>query len=290
MTPAPLALLLLLSQAAAPAAPCRIEFGVVDVIGAPLPVERIAAGTPVVLAPGAVLAAESMQIATRMWRSNEPIGLPAYRFIYPAGTRVTALMSPRGEERCLRDARPPSERGPGGREVIPCLVDADGDGRFEAADIASTNMIMPHDGTRPQFRPTRRIPLAAPVTLVEDPQGVAISRQRLHRRLRLVSAGADRIEVVAEHGLQSTPGSIEYPVGGGMPARVAPRPFEWRTAGARRTVALAAGASERIGGVTFRFARAAGGGWTATPLDPAFPEWIEHRCGGTSVTTRRIPL
>jgi hypothetical protein len=290
MTAGSLALLLvLLGQAAAPAAPCAIEFGVLDVIGAPLPIERIAAGTPIPLATGAVLASESMQIATRMWRSAGPIGLPDYRFTYPAGTRVTALMSPRGEERCLRDARPPAQGGPAGRDVIPCLIDADADGRFEAADIVTTNMVMPYAGTRPRFRPTRRVPLAAPVTLAEDQQGVASSRQRVHRRLRVVSAGADRIEVVAEQALQGTPGLIEVPPGG-VPARVQPGPIEWRTSGAPRTVALTEGASQRTGGVAFRFARAAGGGWTATALDPAFPQWIEHRCGGTSMATRRIPL
>jgi hypothetical protein len=290
MTPAPLALLLLFVQAAAPAAPCTIEFGVLDVIGAPLPVERIAAGTPVALAPGAILAAEAMQIATRMWRSNEPITLPAYRFTYPAGTRVTALMSRRGVERCLRDALPLTGRGPGGRDVVPCLVDADGDGRFETAEIATTNMIIPYVDTRPQFRPTRRLPLAAPVTLTEDPEGVDRSRQRIHRRLRITSAGADRIEVVTEQALQVTRASISYPVGGGAPERVPADAIKWQTTGARRTVALAAGASERIGGVTFRFDRTAGGGWTATPLDAGFPQWIEHLCGGTNLTTRRIPL
>jgi hypothetical protein len=285
----PLGLLLLLGQAPPRSDPCAIEFGVLDLLGAPLPVERIAAGAPVAVAPDAVLASEAMQIATRMWRPNEPIGLPAYRFTYPAGSRVTALMSPRGEERCLRDARPSGTRGPGGGGIVPCLVDADHDGRFEAADIASIDMIVPREGTRPQFRPGRRVALAAPVTLAEDPQGVGHSRQRIHRRLRIASAGPGRIEVVAEQGVQSTAALVEHPPGASSRA-VPPGPVQWRTVGAPRAIALADGASERIGGVAFRFARTAAGGWTATPLDAAFPSWVEHRCGGTALGIRPIPL
>jgi hypothetical protein len=290
LLPGALALMLIAAQSPVPDPECAIDFGVVDVIGAPVPLDRIAAGAPVELLPGAVLAAETFQIATRMWRAAEPIQLPGYRFTYPAGTRVTALMSPRGLERCLRDSRPAGMRGPGGRDVIPCLVDADGDGRYESADIATTNMIIPYVGTRPRFRPIRRIRLGAPVALVEDPQGVGNSRQRLHRRLRVVAVGGGRIEVVAEQALQNAPTLVEYPLDGGTPKPLPPDPVHWRSAGAARAVALSDGGTERIGGVTFRFARGPGGGWAATPLDAACPEWIEHRCGGTSVATRPVRL
>jgi hypothetical protein len=290
LLPGALALILVAAQTPVPDPQCTIHYGVIDVIGAPVRLDGIAAGTPVALAPGSVLAAETFQIATRMWRAAEPIALPAYRFTYPAGTRVTALMSPRGLERCLRDSRPPATRGPGGRDVIPCLLDADGDGRYEAADIATTNMIIPFVGTRPRFRPIRRVRLGAPVSLVEDPQGIGSSRQRLHRRLRVVGVAGDRIEVAAEQALQNAPALVEYPLGGGAPRPLPPDPVQWRSAGASRSVALAEGGTERIGGVAFRFARGPSGGWAATPLDPAFPEWIEQRCSGTSVATRPVRL
>lgn len=151
------------------------------------------------------------------------------------------------------------------------------------------NAFVPFVGTRPRFRPVRRTALAVPVTLAEDPQGIGSSRIHVSRRLRIISSTPDSIEVVAQQVTQHRPALISYPVGGGTPERVPPEPMSFRQLGDARSVRLADGAVERIGGLRFRIARAASG-WTLTPLDPSFPAWLDYRCGGTQVVSVTIPL
>jgi len=272
--------------AAAQEQPCAVPFGVEDIFGPPRPADRIAAGTAVAAVPGAILARESLDIAQLTWLTSAPMPLPGFRFTYPAKARVTALRSPRGVERCLRDARRYGT-GVGGRQIIPCLIDSDGDGRFEAADIVPTNVIIPYEGTRPQFRVMRRVELPAPVALEEDPEGLDHSRYRVHRRLRILSAAADSVTIVAEHVQASSETVPQEP----PPEGTAPKPgaIAFQRVGAPRRVALADGATETIGGIRFRIARSPAG-WSLTPLDPAFPSWIAYSCAGSTVRRRPPPL
>ena len=283
--------LLLLMEAGASAQTgthCEVEEGVVDIWGAPLPVEPVASGQVVAAKPNAILAQETLQIATRMWRTREALELPGESFVYPAGVRVTALMSPRGEEKCLRDATRPGT-GIRGGEIVPCLSDADGDGRFEVAESFRLNTLVPFEGTKPQFRPLKHWTLASPVDLSEDSQGVDNSRMRILRRIRVVAIAAERIDVIAESATQHAPASISYSMTGGGIAPVPRGPIDFEPLGPPRSFVLRDGAVERIGGIRFRLEKA-GSGWLLTPLDRAFPEWLAYKCGGTQVVTRAIPL
>lgn len=269
-------------------ADCDTGPGVIDIWGAPLPLEAVAVDVPVSIAPDTVIALEVAQVASRMWRTQQELHLPGLNFTYPAGIRVTAMRSHRGDERCLRDAVP-AGTGPRRGEVIPCLLDEDGDGRFETVEIFNLNAIIPYAGTTPRFRPRQRVSLSEPVTMEEDPQGVGSSRIRIHRRLRVTEMGGDAITVVVEHATQSARALMSYPVGGGGPSPVPLGEISFRTSGAPRAVALIDDAVNQIGGLRFRVERAANG-WTLTPLDRVFPEWLAYRCWGTQITTRVIPL
>jgi hypothetical protein len=156
---------------------CETGPGVVDIWGQPLPVAGVEIDAPVAVAPEAVIAHEVVQVASRMWRTQQDLRLPNLNFTYPAGVRVTAMRSHRGDERCLRDALP-RRAGPRRGELVACLIDEDGDGRFETAEMFDLNAIVPYDGTTPRFRPRQRISLSEPVSMEEDPQGIGSTHMR----------------------------------------------------------------------------------------------------------------
>lgn len=276
---------LLSPGAVAPRPACPVETGVQDIFGAPVLHRPIAANQPVAIAPGAVLALEEMRIATRIWRSERPIALTGrHAFTYPPGVAVTALRTEAGERRCLRDALG-YRRGPSRGRLIPCLIDADGDGAHEAAELFRRESMELLGGRRAQFNRIALVQLAEPVRLAEDPAGLERGRFAALRRVVVVAAGPDHAVVELGHASllawQTEPSSL--PARRGRPVAV-PDYRAWP--GSRRAIRFTDGATETIAGVRFRIERSMAG-WTATPLDARFPRWIELECEGAVVRTGR---
>lgn len=287
----------LLLAAAPPRAgePCVVETGVQDIYGEPVLRTPVAANRPVLVQPRAVLAQEQLQVSTRIWRADQPIVLTGRgAYTYPAGAPITALRSEQGERRCLRDAVAFGE-GPSRGRLLPCLIDAAGDGLYEAAEMFSRNSVVTYWGRRARFRRIALSPLANAVRLTEDPAGLETGRLVAIRRVQVVETGVDTAAVEIAHGslaawrlepvtLTGADGRVNRYARSrrGSPTEPDLRPWP----GSRRTVRLADGATETIGGMRFRIGRSAEG-WTMTPLAERFPRWIQHDCEGSTIRIGR---
>jgi hypothetical protein len=288
-------LLLAASAPALAAELCPVETGVQDIFGEPALRTPVASNRPVIVLPGAVVAEEQMQVSTRIWRSDQPVVLTGRAaHTYPAGSPVTALRSEQGERRCLRDATS-TGHGPSPRRLLPCLIDADGDGLYEAAEIFSRDAVVTYFGRRARFRRISLSPLASPVRLVEDAGGLETGRMVAIRRVQVVEAGLDTAVVEIVHGslaawrldpvaLTGADGRVNRYSRSRQGSATQPDLRPWP--GSRRTVPLADGATETIGGMPFRIGRASDG-WTMTPLAERFPRWIHYDCEGSTIRIGR---
>lgn len=273
---------------------CSLDGGVSDVFAEPILFERIALGTPIVLHEGAILASETFGVATKIWRLDQTLKLAApYSFSYPAGARVTALMSPDGAKRCLRDAVPLGS-GPRGGQLLTCLIDEEGDGSFEAAELFDTSAFFAPHAAR--FVRKAEVLLSSRVTMREDNAGLDRSRMNLRRRLRVVGLSETRVTTVAEDARESValPNVLYDPqVNAGkltfrkrpLVPQVQPEPTYRARAGSTKTTVLEKGQHE-IAAVPFRIARD-GQTWSATPLADRFPQWLSLACDGTQLRASR---
>jgi hypothetical protein len=278
-----------LPAAAQPSAECPVEGGVQDIYGKPLLLQGIASGKPVSLAPDAILALEKMQYSTLIWRTDQPFRIARTRLLYPAKSQVTALRTDTGARRCLRDATADGD-GLGSGHLMPCLVDGDGDGRFETAHLFREDAIITTSGKRSKFKSPRIAPVEPPVGLTEDPNGLGMTREYAFRRLRVTALAGATARVASEIATQAASDLPAFPglrtAGGKMVVPAQPRspgvlelPPEYQRLGATISVPLADGEIAEVDGLRLRVTRTSDG-WTMTPLSTAFPAWIHIECEG----------
>lgn len=267
------------------AAECPVPGGVQDIFGAPTVLKAIAVGVPFKLDVGTEVASETLQVATQVWRLDSAAVMPrAYSF--PSSALVTALYAPDGPRRCLRDAL--QGLGP---PFLACLVDADGDGAFETAELYDDKLFYRPDGEK-RFRLKRTLSLASPVTMRVDPSGLSYNRVAFKKRVKLVSIATAEATFTSEYGqYDNSPPALFYdpakrtqtyrawPVD---PTTREPQVAYKGAAKNQQVVALIDGARIEVGGIGVRIDRREAG-WTATPLEPRFPEWIRFGCGGTEL-------
>lgn len=267
------------------AAECPVPGGVQDIFGAPTVLNALAVGVPIKLDVGAVVASETLQVATQVWRLDSAAVMPG-AYTFPNNVLVTALQSPDGPRRCLRDVLPRS-----GPPFLACLSDADGDGAFETAQLYDDKLFYRPDGEQ-RFKLKRTLALSSPVTMHIDPSGLDHSRVALRKRIRLIPVGDSEATFTTEYGqYDPTPALLFYdPVKGTQtyrrlpidPATGEPQVAYKGTTKNQQVVSLVDGARIDLGGIGIRIDRR-DSGWTAIPLDQRFPDWIAFGCGGTAL-------
>jgi hypothetical protein len=265
---------------------CPVERGVEDIFAAPVIVRPIAVGRAVPVRPGAAVASEEVALVTRTFRADRPIRLRGkHSYAYPPDARVAALRTAAGERRCLRDL-PRGSRGPNGGQTVACLIDGDGDGAWEAAELFRSQEAFPLFGARARFEPSGLAPLADPVRLAEAVPEVPDNHFAAFRRISVAGVTGETAELRVEHA--SLRERVSFRDRDGRTVTIGPRgrPVFEPWPGGNRTVRLVDGAVESVGGIRFRIARA-GPGWTITPLDAQFPEWIAYQCGGSHLQIGR---
>jgi hypothetical protein len=252
----------------------------------------IEAGRPVAIGPGAVLAHEIVQYHHPSWRTPAAIRLPGPdALLYPAGTPVTMAFVNFGDLRPCLPSPPETDRRVGRTRLLLCLVDGDGDGRYEAVERLGS-VVGAHV---PMISDRGTVPLPAPLRLVDDPRGDPMFRNHAHRRLVVTALDGDDATFVVRdtiHELQEvrTPGEAGVfepgPDGSRIyrsppPDPAIPEPGRGDHVSGRggRIVRLADGALVELAGLHLAIARA-GTGWTATPREPRFAPWIARQCGG----------
>jgi hypothetical protein len=272
----------------------------------PVAVGPIAAHRPVDVATDAVLAHEVVRIAHRGWRLGAELRLPLDDvYVYPVGTALGPqhLFAPqRTIHMCLprvpaEISPPPAFRRQFATGMLPCLVDRDGDGRYEQVDLHDTYFGM----HVPQVRLARSVQLPVPVQLTEDLTGVESNRHHLHRRITSIIT-VNAVWLAVEHAFQEPErggdiGSFVDGPGGAhvyqlpepvlLPPEPTGGPLTYAVdADETRSVKLIHGAVVEAGGVHFRVARR-GNGWTMIPLESRFPRWIRFGCSGRSLILGR---
>ncbi|HEX8642899.1 MAG TPA: hypothetical protein VF702_03185 [Allosphingosinicella sp.] len=212
---------------------------------------------PVRLARDAVLAEETQHLGDVTWRTTGPVEIAqAPRHVFPAGSVVTLMRTPHGELQCFMQAAFSGEDPRGRTGTVTCLADADGDDRYETAQL----MDVPGGTLRP-------IPLPAPVAFESvHPRDAGGEPFLAFRRVRLVSLDRDRARLFVEHRVAQ----------GTNDSGFAEKPA------LTRMIQLEPGRVERIGGLDFRIERGEGG-WTATPLAERFPSWVRFGCDNEAI-------
>jgi hypothetical protein len=240
----------LLVGAAAP--PCTRVADFHRVFRPPDRLRAIAAGKPVAVAPGEVVAEEMVHMAAAGWMLAEPLTLRwgGKRHVYPAGEPVWLVSTPDGILKCLLPAAI-SGRGAGAKfGLVVCLGDPAPDRRYHSILLQG-----PGAGST-------RFPLEGSTALGAALEA-GVEDYDAHRRIRIASVDGDRVGLTVEYAIDA----------GGGPGR-----FVVDEAG-ERSVELRAGETVTAGGLRFRAERS-GEGWTLTPLDGAFPAWLRIDCNG----------
>jgi hypothetical protein len=280
------ALLAALAGSASAQETCAVERGAEDIFAAPVPVRPIAVGRAVAVRPGAVVASEEVALVTRTFRADRRIGLRGkHPYSYPPEVRIAALRTAAGERRCLRDL-PRGARGPSGGQTVACLIDGDGDGAWEAAELFPWQEAFPLFGVQARFERVELAPLAEPVRLAEAVPEVPGNHFAAFRRISVAALTGETAELRVEHASLRERLSFRAPDGRTETVGPRGRPVFEPWPGGNRTVRLVDGAVESVGGIHLRIARA-GAGWTVTPLDARFPEWIAYLCGGSHLQVGR---
>ncbi len=251
---------------------------------------------------GNVIAEEVMQVATEGWRLRNALGLADEGLEFPAGTPLEAAYRSR-ERRCLphapgaRDTE--SARAPRrmpGRGRLACLVDADGDGRFEQVRMYGTDYAM----HVPQERLYRTIALPSPAVLEPDPFGDRLSRRRFTRRLSIGTVQGDRVRFIVSHRVDNRidnrdEGVWDEAPGGGHVYRLQPQlPIPLQYAGqdpsanslSGEMVRLVEGETIEVGGLRLMVegdSPSFPGMLSLRASAPRFPRWIHFGCGGRSL-------
>lgn len=270
----------------------------------PLVVAGIAAHRPVEVAADAVLAHEVVRLAHQGWRLGAELRLPLDEvYVYPVGTAIGPqhLFAPQRTIRmCLprvpEEIAPPPIRGNRlGTGMLPCLVDRDGDGRYEQVDLHDTDF----NAHVPRVWLARSVQLPVPAMVTADPEGLEWPRYHFHRRIRSSEIEGGAVWLLVDHTSHELErrddnGSfVDGPGGAHLYQPPAPAPPPPDPAGEQlfpyflngketRSVRLVHGAVVEAGGLRFRVARR-GEGWTMTPLASWFPRWIRFGCGGRSI-------
>jgi hypothetical protein len=273
---------MVLAPPAASRQACPVENGSEDMLVAPV-VQPIASERPVRLRPGATLALEAVALVTRAYGTDRAIRLAGdFPFTYKSGALVSAIRTEGGERRCLRDFVDGAQ-GPDNGGLVSCLVDSNGDGAYEAADLFRRSDIAVY-GRPARFERVAQVPLEQPVPLAEAAPLILPGHLAAFRRIVVSALSGDSVSLRVEHAtlapvaaLRRVDGRLE------APPRGAPK-FE-PIGGGLVNVPLAEGVAT-AGGIRFRIGRD-GRRWTMTPLDPRFPDWIAFDCGGSRLRIGR---
>jgi len=274
---------LVLPQSAASQQSCAIEEGAEDMLAAPT-VQPIAAQRAVRLRPGAVLALESAAVVTRAYRPDRPVRLTGeFAVAYKNDVLLSAVRTEAGERRCLRDFEGGAQ-GPQNGGLVACLVDADGDGAYEAADLFRRDEVASF-GRPARFARVAQAPLEQPVRLAEAAPPVPPGHLAAYRRILVAALSPGSVDLQVEHATLAPVGAMRQ-ASGRLESFPRGTPKYQPIEGGRTTVSLADGAVATAGGLRFRIARD-GRRWTMTPIDERFPAWIAFDCGGSRLRIGR---
>ena len=224
---------------------------------------REAGGRTVRLAPDAILAEERFLVPSlrKALDAAVIIGAP-FRIGFPAGDLLLVRAGDPARSHCLLPyPAPHDESGIAYPDV--CLIDQDGDGRYERARF------QPED---PDDRP-RDVPIA-PVALrtlqpADQPGLLSIVAEQ---RLRVLRVARDRAVITVESRL--------------VPSGPSNLPTQWSVPAANpeAVLRLEDGATARLAGLQLRAARDPSGGWQVT-TEGRFDDWLVLRDDNTVIDT-----
>ncbi len=221
------------------------------------------------MAPGAVIASETLELVPLYFRLAGPIVLaPPFNTLFPAGTEVRRLVRDGVIRHCVRHRESYTPAHDEQNQIYPglCLEDRDGDGRFETA------ILEPYDR---EHAPVRTVAIT-PVALEPDPAAAADESHplRASRRLRIGQVGAGGVQIIAEQGVTLSR-QDEIGIYRGRPEESI-------------TLPLRDGASGALGGVQLRLLRD-GDGWRIAAAGRLAP-WLEVRDNGNLILVGGMAL
>ena len=287
-------LLLTLQGQAAPSPPC-----------ARLPDDRLphlapefvgpgARGAPVPVADGTIFARDAAETVMQAWRLPTELRIQTGGLIlvYPEGLEIRPVGYNELHRICLPAATPRRPRRAG--RLQPCLVDGDGDGRFEQIEVRAWNPGMQIIRVRIADRQT----LARPLRPGPEPAGAALSRTRYQRGLIMRVLRPDRVDLAVRYRSFSlvtredrdrpgrwtgAPGEVQHWQPPPPPTVAAPEPsyISWNGPngpGDWIAVPLRPGIVEAHG-LRIRVARA-GAGWTMQVVGDRSRPWLRLACDG----------
>ena len=212
------------------------------------------------VAPDAILARESYVVAAARMATSAPVSLgPPFGIDLPAGTVIVVRSGEADQARCLVIDAPLHDAG--GSYSDACLVDRDGDGRFETLHLLGEE--------KAPSRDVAIAPLALqPMPPAADPR---LTWFLVQRRLRVARIDNDRAGILVESSID--PGGEG---GLGWRAIAAPGLAGW--------LRLREGETARLGGLRLTVHAGPTGGWQIA-TDGEFAPWLVLRDHDSMVDT-----
>ncbi len=261
---------------------------------APVPAGPGPRGAPVPVTDGIIFGREAVRTAMRTWRlpAEVRVRTGGLTLIYPAGLEVRPERYDQLHRICLPAAS--SVRPRRGGRLQPCLVDGDGDGRFEQIEVRAWSPAMHIARVRVEDRQS----LASPVRPQPDPAGATLSLTQHQRGLIMRVLRPDRVDFAVRYSAFSlvtlgdrdrpgrwtgAPGQVQHwqPPPPPTVAATEPPTISWdgpNGPGDWIAVQLRPGIVE-VHGLRIRIARAAGG-WTMQVVGDRNPAWLRLACDG----------